>query len=286
MSSFPQTVNFGGHIVITMKWQDFKATVVNKNMQIQYVNTTANAQSNDCYQIFAYDGYLVYTCLLILPTYSSQYQFDTTYTQTQNDNDCADFTTNFMSKANTSVEPKTIDGRIAIKDSVANRTTNFKLRAFSFYTSTGQSSVHNVSPLTNTDHGDVALTMYSSVGVVTLDPTQATIEHLDFMPNYNYEIIGGFIDIPTSIAGGNTNAWFISAIGVPDLPPINYGSIDFVSEVNLEAIASNGRVVSNGRAVSYLPYNYGGYPTNKIRFIFKHPIGNQQRFQIYIEHFV
>ena len=55
----------------------------------------------------------------------------------------------------------------------------------------------------------------------------------------------------------------------------------------IEAIAgSQGRIHSDGRAVNYLPYNYGGYPTNKLRLTIKHPVGVAQRFQAYIEHFV
>jgi hypothetical protein len=84
---------------------------------------------------------------------------------------------------------------------------------------------------------------------------------------------------------GTTNQWFISAVGVPDYPPVFFGQVDFVSEVNLEAV-TNQRVISDGRAVSFMPYNYGGNPhTNRMRFTIKHPAGAQQRFQCYLEHF-
>ena len=73
---------------------------------------------------------------------------------------------------------------------------------------------------------------------------------------------------------------------MPDYPPEFYGSIDFISEVNLEAVTSS-RVVSDGRAISYMPHQLGGAPhTNLLRFLLKHPIGARKRFQLYLEHYV
>ena len=184
--------------------------------------------------------------------------------------------------------PVTADGRITVRDSTANRTTNFKLRAISFYTAELTAGFHNVSPVTGLDYGDVTMSLFQADGTpITTEEDEALAVKtvLDFEPHYNYEIIGGFLDIPSDLKDGTTDAWFIAAIGVPDYPPAYYGSIDFISEVNIEAVTS-GRVMSDGRAVSFMPYQYAGMPhTNKLRFIIRHPAGAKKRFQLYIEHF-
>jgi hypothetical protein len=181
--------------------------------------------------------------------------------------------------------PITSDGRAIVKTSTANRTNNFKLRTFSFQTSSGSGSIHNVNPVNNLDHGDMTLTMYDVNGSVTLDPTQSVKDVVDFMPTYNYEIIGGFADLPQNLLGTTPGQWFIAAIGVPEVPAQYGGQIDFISEVDI-ALVTAVRVESDGVSVSYMPYNYAGMNTNKLRFIIKHPIGAVRPFQIYLRHFV
>lgn len=259
-------------------WTVFKASKTAKNFVIQYED------DGEKYNIWAYDGPEVHITTIwkgILP-YGV---LAGGLTQENNDTYKTDFETNFKNTANAPIEPKTKDGRLAYRASATNRTTNFKLRVFSFTTGTGSSGIHNINPVTDASYGDVTLTMYDANGAVTTDPALAVKEYLDFMPAYDYEIIGGYMDIPTSLKDGTTNQWFLSVIGVPDLPPQNFGSLDYISEVNLEAVTT-ARVDSDGRAISYLPYNYGGYPTNKLRFIIKHPAGVQKRLQVYVEHFV
>jgi hypothetical protein len=183
---------------------------------------------------------------------------------------------------------QTADGRLAIRNTTANRTQNFKLRAVTFYSADHSGSIHNVSPVTGLDYGDISVKVYAADGSLlgpTDDMALATKTVLDFEPTYSYEIIGGYADLPDDLKGGTTDQWYLSAIGVPDYPPAFFGQIDFISEVNLEA-ASATRVVSDGRAVSYLPYNYGGaLHTNRLRFILKYPPGVRKRFALYIEHF-
>jgi len=258
-------------------WVSFKDIVVLKYLQVQY------DEEVDRYVVFGYDGPEVHLCVIWKDDVPPAIAL--TYTQEQNDADKADFEANYKPTANGQVEPKSKDGRRTVRDSVANRTNHFKLRVYSFTTAAGSGSIHNVNPVTDADYGDCTLTMFDATGSVTTDPALAAKEWLDLMPHYDYEIIGGYMDIPDAVKNGATNQWFVSVIGVPDLPPQMYGSIDYISEANLELITTT-RIVSDGRAVSFLPYNYGGYPTNKMRFIIKHPVGAQQRFQFYLEHFV
>lgn len=265
------------------KWTAYKAVMAAKGLLTQYESDGV------MYTIWGYDGPEVHICSIYIGTVPDSIQ-DGGYSQGQNDSDKTDFETNFKSAANAPIEPRTKNGRATIQNSYANRTTNFKLRPVCFYTA-DPTKTHNWNPVADADYGDVTYTMYSGAPgswAVTSDPTLATKTVVDFEPHYNYEIIGGFIDIPLDLIGGTSDAWYIAAIGVPDYgagAPF-YGSVDFVPEVNLEAVSTQ-RVVSDGRAISYLAYNYAGYPhTNKIRFVVKHPAGLSKRFQIYIEHFV
>jgi hypothetical protein len=182
----------------------------------------------------------------------------------------------------------TADLRQEVRNTTAKRTTNFNLRAITFY-SAKAGSVHNVNPSTDADFGDATLNLSKWNGTAweAANDSDATRTIIDFEPTYNYEIIGGQIDLPSDLKDGTTNQWYLSAVGVPDYgagAPF-YGSVPFINEVNLEAVTTQ-KVVSDGRAISYMAYNYAGYPhTNKMRVIVKHPAGAQKRFQLLLEHF-
>jgi hypothetical protein len=185
--------------------------------------------------------------------------------------------------------PTAPDGRPIFVGSTAKRTTNFRVRAMSFYSARLADGLHNVNPLTDSDYGDATITLKDAQGNVVSDPDQLeTVVRtvLDWEPHYNYEIISGRIDIPSDLRDGMTDLWYVSAIGVPDYPPEYYGSIPFINDVNVEAITTQ-QVQADGRAISYMPYCLNGIPgTNKLRFTIKHPAGVRQRFQLLIEHYV
>lgn len=274
-------INFGQYIVRPWSWTQWKAIQTTKNIVLQLDDDGTK------YTIYGYDGPEVHICTIWTGDIPDGIIVSGATTVNQNTADKADFETNFKSSANAAIEPKAKDGRLAIRDTTANRTTNFNLRVFSFYTAMS-GSVHNVNPVTDADFGDIVYKLYDVSGTLLTDQTlsgSAVKTVIDWEPHYSYEIIGGYMDIPTSLKDGTTNQWFLSGIGVPDLPAQMFGSVPYISEVNLEAITAQ-RVVSDGKAISYLPYKYAGYPTNKLRFTIKHPAGAQNRFQFYVEHFV
>jgi hypothetical protein len=258
-----QSITFNAAAVVNTSWDALKVVLSSKNLAHQYVG-----DGNE-HVVFAVDGGATYFARLT-------------------DDDMVDFEAHFKATANKPLEVRAKDGRQTVRDSTANRMTTFKLRAVSFYSSTVGGAVHNMNPVTGLDYGDVTVTLYDASGNAITDPTSeasAVRTVIEWEPHYDYEIIGGYMDVPSSLRDGTSDAWFLSAIGVPDYPPAYFGSIDYISEVNLEAISTQ-RVVSDGRAVSFLPYNLGGAPhTNKLRFILKHPAGAKQRFQILVEHF-
>lgn len=260
-------------------WTNWKTVQADKNLVYQYED------DSNIYTIWGYDGPEVHFCIIWKGTVPDGI-IGSGYSQNQNDVDKSDFETNYLSTANSVIESRTKDGRLQVKNSTANRCTNFNLRVFSFYTAS-TSKLHNINPVTDASFGDVAVTLYDINGNVTNTGSSAVKTVVDFEPHYNYEIIGGYMDVPGDILGNLTDTWYMSVIGVPDYPA-PMGSVSYISEVNVEAITDT-RIISDGRAVSYLPYNYGGYPhTNRLRFVFKHPSGlnNSKRFQIYLEHFI
>ena len=200
--------------------------------------------------------------------------------------DAVEFESTYKSASFSPLAMRTKDGRIDVHHTIVNRLQNLNLRVFSFKTSYS-GSLHNINPVTEESYGDVEYMLYDASGSLITDQAlsgSAVKTVLDFEPHYDYEIVGGFADLPETLHMGNTDKWFIGGVGVPDLPPEMYGSIAYISEVNIEAVQTS-RVESDGRATSYLPYKLYGYPTNKIRFYIKHPPGAQERFQIYLELF-
>lgn len=177
----------------------------------------------------------------------------------------------------------TIDGRLTIRNTTASKCHNFSLRVFSF-TFGDPSTLKNLRPSDFSPLSDVTMTCYDSGGAVTTDPTQAVKTVLDFEPTYNYEVIGGWVDLPSGLIGGTTGSYWVSCIGVPDIPSAYGGSIPFVYPVNLEH-AFTQKVVSDGRATQYLTYD-PVHHTSKLRWIFLHPVSSGFGLQIYVETFV
>jgi hypothetical protein len=273
-----QSASFNANVTVECRWADFKVFVASKGLLHQFV------EDENAVTPFAIDGDVAYKTILIKAPESDSYPFGPDYDRVANDADLADFEASFRATGNRTLEPRASDGRLTVRQSTANRMLNFKLRAISFVTAS-TTGLHNVSPITDADYGDVAVKLYDAAGALTTNESLAVKTVVDFEPTYDYEVIGGFIDLPSSLKDGTTNQWFISAVGVPDYPPVFFGQVDFVNEVNLEAV-TNQRVISDGRAVSFMPYNYGGAPhTNLMRFTVKHPAGAQLRFQAYLEHF-
>lgn len=180
------------------------------------------------------------------------------------------------------ITPRAPDGRPAVRMTTANRTKNFNLKTMSFVP--GDSASAKSLDITFANTGDVTLICYTSSGTVTTDPTQAVKTVLDWEPTYNYEIIGGWIDIPPGIVGTTPGVWYVCAIGLPDIPSAYGGSVGFVAPTDLALVYTN-KVVSDGRATQYLSYN-ATYHTNKMRWVFKHPTGTNPRIQLYVETFV
>lgn len=272
-----QKIQLNGN-VITLYWTDFKTIVItSKSLNIQYINNF------DSYNIFAIDNSIIYNCILIKTTYSSIFPFSSNYPQSQNDLDINDFETNYKSIANTNISPKSPDGRLVIRNTFANAAQHYKVKSFSF--NPGDPTSTQSLNLDFSNSNDITITCYDVNGIITTNITDAIKTQVDWEPKYNYEIIGGWLDIPSSIINSTPKQWFACAIGVPDIPSTNGGNISFIDPIDLSLVYS-GKIISDGRAVTALKYN-STYHTNKIRIIIQHPASvSNPRLQFCMEIFI
>lgn len=267
-------------------WTDWKAVEAIKGGQYQYDDDGV------IYTAWFYDGPEVHVCTIwkgVVPDGI----LSGGYTQTQNDSDKSDFETNFKSEGNALIARRSEDGRPLQVFTITKTATNFQLRVFSFQTST-PSSLHNASPTGAMT--DVTMTCYdvSGTNVTTGDLTTVVKTVMDLETTYPMEVVGGWLDIPdashAAIVTSGPGTYYVSSIGVPDVPSAYGGSIPFVYEVDLALLpAYETRVVSDGMATQYLkPTVIGGtdYHTNKLRWIFKHPVGATLWFQTALRTFV
>lgn len=273
-------MDFGNYVIRKFSWTEWKNVQVAKSLVTQYDD------DGNVYTVYGYDGPEVLTCTIWKGPVPDGVLAGGFTTQPQNDSAKTEFEASYKPYANIAIESRTKDGRLEVRHTTVRRLQNFNMRVFSFFTAKS-GSLHNVNSVTGLPYHDVEYKLYDASGSLITDQAlsgTAVKTVVDFEPHYNYEIVGGFADLPEGLRGGTTDQWFIGGVGIPDLPVEMYGSIPYISEINVEAVQIS-RVVSDGRATSYLPYKLYGYPTNKIRFYIKHPAGAQERFQFYLEHF-
>ncbi len=90
-------ITFGQNfIIIDKRWTSLKSEVGNRNTLIQY------DENGSCYSIFFIDEQLVYRCNI----WKSDFPNPPDYTQQQNDDDLADFETNYKSSSNKPLLPR------------------------------------------------------------------------------------------------------------------------------------------------------------------------------------
>jgi hypothetical protein len=132
------------------------------------------------------------------------------------------------------------------------------------------------------DYGDVTYTMKKWVDdalVTTTVNSECEETWIDWEPAYSFEIMGGVLCIPGTLAGDNDNAWEVHILGAPDVPAAYGGCVQFVANPRLKWSKSSQIVVDcalNPKVVQYSAV----YHTGKIRTIIKHPAGAQTEFQL------
>lgn len=150
-------------------------------------------------------------------------------------------------------------------------------RYISFDTATDTDQFDNTDYL-DQDFGDVTYTMRDINGAITTDKTLCKETHLDFEPHFDFELSGGTIDIPTSFAGNDDDAWELHVLAVPDIPAASGGCIVFIANPHLKWYKGKSLGVDASLNPSDMKYS-ATYHTGKIRVIIKHPLGALSNFQ-------
>jgi hypothetical protein len=189
----------------------------------------------------------------------------------KNTTECTDFETNYKSKCNIK---EAVEARI--------RTCRYGRKQhcrFITLITSSQGTFDNTNYL-DEDYGDVTYTMIDASRNVTTNNSEAKETWIDWMPAYSYEIRGGSVFIPETLVG-DLNLWEIHVVGAPDIPRAYGGSLEFLANPRIKW-NRNSQIVCNSELDPADVTYYPGIPANKIRFIFKHPVGAQVEFQIHL----
>lgn len=171
--------------------------------------------------------------------------------------------------------PKDYAGSAIVRAGAASKGRAMNCRNFNFTTSTLASLINN--KVDGTGWGDTTIKFYNSAGTEltvqgTID-TDCVETHVDFMPTEDYEIIGGSMNVPATLAGADDYAWYVWAVAAPGL-----SDHEFCSNKCLQPY-KGGSTDMDGRASKVMLYNNPVAGTSKIRFVLKHPEGAKSWFQ-------
>lgn len=186
--------------------------------------------------------------------------------------------------ANLLTSPRTTDGRNTVRTSVSAVAIRPSIRAFSLvpgtttfinYLYSGQAA------------GDATVTLYDVNSVATVLTSAAVKTVVDFEPQYNQEILGGWIDVPTmpnAMLLAGAGKYYFSVTALPDVALASGGDVPLLSPCDL-ALVSGGKLSFELGQTSYLVYSAQTH-SGKIRFTFSHPVNNTLPFQWYLRSYV
>lgn len=243
-------------------WTTFKGFVDTRSLSIQYVLI------GDKYWLKAFDG---------------PFFLETTIhkkTTADDPSDQKDFEDNYQPAGNVSYTDG--DNASLIRNKMAPKGWNYHVRGMEFETSKLNSLENNDA--TGTDMGGVTQKFYD-VNDVELT-TQGSIDtdcvksQVDYEPIYDYEILGGWLSMPTT----TTENIRIYAIGAPDIPANLGGSKSMICNLNARYMKENDRLRIDGRTSKRMPYD-ATYHTGKLRLIFKHAAGIKCEFELVLEQY-
>jgi hypothetical protein len=181
--------------------------------------------------------------------------------------------------------PKDSDGNLMVRSKASQTGWALHQRNFNFMSAT-LNSVDNTKQngygtIDGYSYGDVTLACYDAYGVqltTQQDCDSSCIRtQVDFMPTFNYELISGAIDVPSTLDGSDENKWKIFVIALPGI--IN---VEFIVNKQLKHYKGECLII-DGRAAKLLKYNDPIAGTNKLRLIFDHPPGAKGSLQISID---
>lgn len=151
--------------------------------------------------------------------------------------------------------------------------SGWNIQVFSFEFTTSKITVDSCIDIDGADLGFVTVKCYDSNDDEITDQgdadTDAVKTVVDWMPDYDYEIMGA--DLRQSAPPATDIRLF--CIGVPDYTKEQGGSKLFVNGgINLKYLGTNNSFQVDGKTPKQLSYN-GGIGTNKIRIVIHHGAG-------------
>lgn len=240
-------------------WVDLKNFVTSRSLSIQYLET------NNAYQLWAFDGPMVFSCVLSKDSGEDHLDFENNY------------------KANGNKSFSDIDGTPLARQKASKKGWSFWAVPIEFTTSSIGGSVY-CKDSAGVDVPGITCKIYNGsnqeitdAGLANINLTTCVKTVLDFEPAFDYEMIGGSLRI-NSNPSQDVRLWIV---GAPDIPAQYGGSKEFASGVNLKFLAPDSSFEIDGRVTKYVTYSAVTH-SGKLRVILKHPAGLSLNIQVVI----
>lgn len=244
-----------------VSWSALKEFCISRSLPVQWV------EDSEFYYLAAGDRYFQLECQLNKLNPNEDFQ---------------DFETNY--KTAFVVDQLDTDGAQIVRQKAAKKGWTYTVIPIEFQTSRLSDSVYS-KHYEGTDRSGISLKAYNNSDVEVTTPGIANVNYasivktvIDFEPEYDYEVIGGFIRTINDISS-DIRLWIVA---VPDISAGSGGSKEMVSGLNLNYMKPENVYFVDGRVTKFLSYN-ATYHTNKLRFILKYPAATNENVVINIE---
>jgi hypothetical protein len=253
-----------------LDWDEFKSQVDLRSLSVQEIKlmNDDDPPTVRTYQLRAVDGEFKIECFV--------------HADGDMSTELTDYENNYQADANKKLNPKDSDGSTLTRSKIAPTGWTYQLHSMEFescvknsiYSKDVSNADTNFGTIKFYDAGDVELTEQADIENASTGAVKTVI---DWMPTYDYEVIGGVFK-QLVLPASDIRMW---VIGVPDI-----SDKDFVFGVNLKFVSVNDGIKADGRAPKRLNYNSPpGYDTNKMRVVLRHDAGFKHKMAMIFEIF-
>jgi len=139
----------------------------------------------------------------------------------------------------------------------------------------------------STSWTDIGLKLFDAVGdEITLEANEgnAVRTEITFGGAVTYEVIGGHLWVPETLAGAADDDWKVWVTGAPGIPVV--GDVPFLTGGMMLKWYKNKVFDMDGRSAKQLVYVEAAPAANQLKFTFRHPAGAVTEFMGMLEVFV
>lgn len=244
-----------------VEWTEFKDFVDARNADILKV------EKGDDYYLYAQENNLQIECII------NKSPSDTT--------DLDDFETNYLDLCNPYRQKFDVSGKPYARFAIAKEGNVMQTISFTFSTSTSGSLSCYKNDNSTSLGSYFTYTMYKADGTTTSTNILCVRTVIDFMPTFDYELIGGAL-WSKSAPLTTIKAWMTIAPGISSSLGGNHeiatGGFD------ISYIGGDKNLSLDGKAPKELKYNSGA-GSNKIRGDFYHAAGTAHEIMIQLRYF-